>query len=326
MERPQPGAAGRFAPGGGGRPFEDALGRLTDPQRAAVESEASPLCIVAGAGSGKTSVLTLRAAARIRRGSADADHTVVCTFTRKAAAELRHRLASFGVPVSVAGPGRVPGPGVRAGTIHQLALTLLRRHCLDTGRALPLVLEHRAALLRSVSDGPTTAAALGAEVAWAKARGLGPDGYEQALAAGARHPPASAEVMVAGLREYEAALGRRGAVDLDDLLVRATELLTDDGAFAERMRWRYRHLCVDEFQDVNPAQFQLVRTLLGDSRDLCVVGDPHQAIYGWNGADPTLLDRLPELLGPVTVLELADNHRSTGPVVALADAVLGEER
>jgi DNA helicase-2/ATP-dependent DNA helicase PcrA len=102
--------------------------------------------------------------------------------------------------------------------------------------------------------------------------------------------------------------------------------LTDDVGFAERMRWRYRHLSVDEFQDVNPAQFRLIRSLLGGARDLCVVGDPHQAIYGWNGADPSLLDRLGELLGPIAVLELADNHRSTPQIVAMADAVLGHQR
>ncbi len=132
--------------------------------------------------------------------------------------------------------------------------------------------------------------------------------------------------MVVGFRSYQAALDQRRGLDLDDLLIRAADLLTDDEGFAERMRWRYRHLSVDEFQDVNPAQFRLIRSLLGDARDLCVVGDPHQAIYGWNGADPSLLDRLGELLGPITVLELADNHRSTPQIVAMADAVLGHQR
>jgi DNA helicase-2/ATP-dependent DNA helicase PcrA len=129
-----------------------------------------------------------------------------------------------------------------------------------------------------------------------------------------------------GFRAYQAALQRRRGLDLDDLLVRAAELLRTDDGFAERMRWRYRHLSVDEFQDVNPAQFRLVRTLLGGSPDLCVVGDPNQAIYGWNGADPTLLGRLPELLGSLVVLELVDNHRSTPQIVAMADGALGHER
>ena len=75
-------------------------------------------------------------------------------------------------------------------------------------------------------------------------------------------------------------------LDLDDVLLRSADLLHDDAGFAERMRWRYRHLSVDEFQDVNPAQFRLILALIGTRRDLCAVGDPNQAIYGWNGADP----------------------------------------
>jgi ATP-dependent DNA helicase UvrD/PcrA len=302
------------------------MARLTDPQRAAVDHPSVPLCIVAGAGSGKTSVLTLRVARRILDESAAADHTVVCTFTRKAAGELQDRLRSFGVPVSVTGPGRVPGPGVRAGTLHQLALSLIRRHSLDVGTELPVIVEQRWAILRQVSDGPGAAAVLATEIAWAKARGLTPDGYEAAAAAGGRHVPMPAGDVADGFRAYQAALHRRRALDLDDLLVRAGELLETDDGFAERMRWRYRHLSVDEFQDVNPAQFRLIRALLGGSPDLCVVGDPNQAIYGWNGADPTLLGRLPELLGPITVLELVDNHRSTPQIVALADGALGHQR
>jgi DNA helicase-2/ATP-dependent DNA helicase PcrA len=324
MERSRPPAAPAPADGIGDTRFEDALARLTAPQREAVENRALPLCIVAGAGSGKTRVLTLRAASRIRDGSALADHTVVCTFTRKAAAELRQRLVAYGIPVSTVGRGRIPSPGVRAGTVHQLALTLIRRHCLDTERPVPLVLEQRAGLLRPLAEDPGQVAVLTGEIAWAKARGLSPDEYGSA--ATDRHPALDVRAVVEGFRAYEASLARRHALDLDDLLVRAADLLESDPGFAERMRWRYRHVAVDEFQDVNPAQFRLLRALLGDSRDLCVVGDPHQAVYGWNGADPTLLDRLPELLGPTTVLELADNHRSTAPIVELADAVLGDER
>ncbi len=166
---------------------------------------------------------------------------------------------------------------------------------------------------------------LSGEIGWAKTRSLGPDDYASAAASG-RHVPMDTDAVVEGFRSYQAALDRRHGLDLDDLLIRAADLLTVDEAFAERMRWRYRHLSVDEFQDVNPAQFRLIRTLLGDSRDLCVVGDPHQAIYGWNGADPSLLDRLGELLGPITVLELADNHRSTPQIVAMADTALGHHR
>jgi DNA helicase-2/ATP-dependent DNA helicase PcrA len=123
--------------------------------------------------------------------------------------------------------------------------------------------------------------------------------------------------------DYDRALVRRRSLDLDDVLVRSGDLLLGDAAFAERMHWRYRHLSVDEFQDVNPAQFRLIHALVGSRRDLCAVGDPNQAIYGWNGADPTLLDRLPDTVADMAVVRLDENHRSTPQVVAAATAGLG---
>jgi superfamily I DNA/RNA helicase len=106
-------------------------------------------------------------------------------------------------------------------------------------------------------------------------------------------------------------------------LLRAHHLIHEDAGFADAVRWRYRHLSVDEFQDVNPAQFRLIQSILGDRTDLFVVGDPNQAIYGWNGADPTLILRLPQLVPSIVVHHLDDNHRSTPQVVGAAVAALG---
>ncbi len=152
-----------------------------------MDSPALALCIVAGAGSGKTRVLTLRMARRIRDGSADADHTVVCTFTRKAAHELRDRLARYGVPVSTPpGPGGIPTPGVRAGTLHQLALTLLRRRALDTDQAPPALVEHRWRTLVDLVADRSLASMVDTEIGWAKARCVSPDGYMAAATANGR--------------------------------------------------------------------------------------------------------------------------------------------
>ena len=129
--------------------------------------------------------------------------------------------------------------------------------------------------------------------------------------------------MAGHYRTYEETLRRRGVIDLDDVLLRAHDLIEQDPGFADAVRWRYRHLSVDEFQDVNPAQYRLVRTILADRTDLFVVGDPNQAIYGWNGADPTLILRLPRLIPAVVVHHLDDNHRSTPQVVGAAVAALG---
>jgi len=167
-------------PGPAGR-FERAAADLTPAQPRAVWSTADAVCIVAGAGSGKTRVLTLRVARRIRDGSADADHTVVCTFTRKAALELRDRLGRYGVPVSTpGGPGGVPSPGVRAGTLHQLALTLLRRRAADTGRPPPSLVEQRWRTLAELTGDRGDASVADTEIGWAKARCLTPDGYREA--------------------------------------------------------------------------------------------------------------------------------------------------
>jgi DNA helicase II / ATP-dependent DNA helicase PcrA len=324
VEPPESGALPNARPPEPDDEFSRAVGSLTRGQWEAVHSPARSLCIVAGAGSGKTRVLTLRVARRIRDGSADADHTAVCTFTRKAAHELRGRLRLYGVAVSTpAAPGSAPGPGVRAGTLHQLALTLLRRHALDTRQPPPLVAEHRWRTIMGIVGDPVTASAVDTEIGWAKARCLRPGTYAEAASGAERSAPVTPEQVEGAFGEYEAALARRHSLDLDDVLVRAADLFHDDTGFAERMHWRYRHLSVDEFQDVNPAQFRLIGALLGNRDDLCAVGDPNQAIYGWNGADPTLLARLPQVVVGMEVRRLDDNHRSTPQVVAAATAALG---
>jgi DNA helicase-2/ATP-dependent DNA helicase PcrA len=278
--------------------FDRALADLTVVQRSAVLSPSGALCIVAGAGSGKTRVLTLRVARRIRDGSAEADHTAVCTFTRKAAHELRHRLRRYGVAVSTpATAAGVPTPGVRAGTLHQLALTMLRRHALDSGAPAPAVAEHRFRILQGLVSDPTTAGLVDAEIGWAKSRCLTPETYAERAGQADRALAIPLDEVAEAFAAYELTLRRRQSIDLDDVLIRSADLLLEDATFAEGVRWRYRHLSVDEFQDVNPAQFRLVRALSGHRDDLCVVGDPNQAIYGWNGADPSLLTDLPQLVG-----------------------------
>ncbi|HWF20799.1 MAG TPA: ATP-dependent helicase [Acidimicrobiales bacterium] len=364
------------------------LDGLTESQRLAVFEPAEAVCVLAGAGSGKTRVLTLRVARRIRDAEAEADHTVVCTFTRKAAADLRARLRAFGVPTVTpaiamqagrSGPrrtgsggaggssgdrspavtgsgdsdpswadldaGPIAGSGVRAGTLHQLALTLLRRRASDARERPPQLAENRFRLLTSLLGEQALASVADTEITWAKARCLSPDQYvASALAAGRSPggfgngsgdsdgsdgsggpggPVETIEAVADHYRAYEETLRRRGLIDLDDVLLRAHDLIEEDAGFADAVRWRYRHLSIDEFQDVNPAQYRLVQTILGARTDLFVVGDPNQAIYGWNGADPTLILRLPQLIPTIVVRHLDDNHRSTPQVVGAAVAALG---
>jgi DNA helicase-2/ATP-dependent DNA helicase PcrA len=278
-------------------------------------SPAAPLSVLAGAGSGKTTVLTRRVARRLFDGSAEAEHALVVTFTRKASRELRGRLWRLDVP----------GP-VWAGTFHAAAYAQLRRHWADAGVRPPAVIDDPRRLLGRVIDSPDvapdTVSAVAAEVQWAEARLLAPEAYEAAARAAGRRTPLGVDEIADIYLRYVAAKRTHGVIDLNDLLTRGADVLERDTAVAAASRWRIRHLFVDEFQDVNPAQWRLLRAWLQGRTDLFVVGDPRQAVYGWNGADPTLLDRLPTLLPGTTVLRLDANHRSSPQVIAAASAVL----
>jgi DNA helicase II / ATP-dependent DNA helicase PcrA len=285
--------------------------RLTPAQREAIESDERLLCVVAGAGAGKTRVLTLRVARRVRDGTIEADRTLVTTFSRKAAEELRTRLWSLGVS------------GVKAGTFHRTALGLLREHRELRWRQLPQLLPDRRRLLADVTTGDARRTrALDAEIGWAKARLVAPDDYEAEAKRHRRRSGVSAEQVANTYARYEAERSRRRLLDFDDLIVACADALAGDAGFADGVRWRTRHLFVDEMQDVNPAQFRLLTALLGDEPDLFVVGDPNQSVYAFNGADPELLRRLPEVLSGTRVIRLDENHRCTPQIVAVATAVL----
>jgi DNA helicase-2/ATP-dependent DNA helicase PcrA len=285
--------------------------RLTLAQRAAIEAEDPLLCVVAGAGAGKTRVLTLRVARRVRDGSIEADRTLVTTFSRKAADELRTRLWSLGIS------------GVQAGTFHRTALGLLREHRSLRGRPEPLLLPDRRRLLADVTTSDTRRLrALDGEIGWAKARLIKAQEYEAAARKARRRSGLPLDQVAAAFERYEAERSRRHLLDFDDLIGACADALAGDASFADAVRWRTRHLFVDEMQDVNPAQFRLLTALLSDDPDLFVVGDPNQSVYGFNGADPTLLDRLPELLRGTRVIRLDENHRCTPQIVSVAAAVL----
>jgi DNA helicase-2/ATP-dependent DNA helicase PcrA len=269
--------------------------------------------VVAGAGAGKTRVLTLRVARRVRDGSIEPDRTLVTTFSRKAADELRTRLYSLGVT------------GVKAGTFHRTALGLLREHRELRGRPLPQLLPDRRRLLAEVTTGDARRArALDGEIGWSKARLVTPEQYEAEARRHHRRSGMSAAQVADAFARYETERSRKRLLDFDDLIVACADALAGDTEFAESIRWRTRHLFVDEMQDVNPAQFRLLTAMLSDEPDLFVVGDPNQSVYGFNGADPTLLDRLPDILRGTAVIRLDENHRCTPQVVAVATAVLQE--
>ena len=292
------------------------LAGLTDRQAEAVTTPGAPLCILAGAGSGKTRVLTRRIAYRVLTGTADPRHVLALTFTRKAAGELVRRLEALGVR-----------DHVTAGTFHALAYAQLRQRWADTGRRPPALLDRKAGLLirllgRGAGSARVQPADLAGEIEWAKARLIDPGRYEAEAAAAERRPPVPLPTMAALYERYEDEKRRRGLVDFDDLLLGCASALADDPEFAASQRWRFRHLFVDEFQDVNLAQARLLQGWRGDGNDLCVVGDPRQAIYSWNGAEPAQLRDFAQREAGATVISLDDNFRSTPQILAVASAII----
>ena len=296
----------------------DLLAGLTPAQAEAVTTPGQPLCILAGAGSGKTRVLTRRIAWRVAEGSAEAGHVLALTFTRRAADELSSRLAVLGVREHVA-----------SGTFHALAYAQLRRRWADGGQRPPALLDRKLRLLlpllpRRSSPSDPGAPEVAAEIEWAQARMVSPAGYEAAVAAAGRRPPLPAAAVASVFERYQEEKRRRGLVDFDDLLLGCAQALEADEEFAAVQRWRFRHLFVDELQDVNPLQFRLLEAWRGGRDDLCVVGDPRQAIYSWNGADPQYLTGFARRVPGATVVHLDENHRSSPQILAVANAVLPE--
>ncbi|MGI8777364.1 MAG: ATP-dependent DNA helicase UvrD2, partial [Acidimicrobiales bacterium] len=292
---------------------------LNEAQREAVTTEAQPLCILAGAGSGKTRILTRRIAHRCRHDSADPRHVLALTFTRKAAGELALRVRQLGLRDRVA-----------AGTFHAIAYGQLRSLWADRGVRAPTLLESKVRILgRLVPRNPAKPEMVfdaASEIEWATARLVKPAGYAEAAERAGRRPPVSPEAMTRIFERYEEEKARRRLVDFDDLLGLCREALTNDAEFAAAQRWRFRHLFVDEFQDVNPAQQRLIEGWRGGRPDLCVVGDPDQAIYAWNGADPSYLTRFAARLAGATVVHLDRNYRSSPQILAVANAVLDTRR
>lgn len=283
---------------------------LSPDQATAVRATRGALCIIAGAGSGKTRTITHRIANQIHGGVARADQVLAMTFTERAAGELKARLNRMGID------GRV-----RATTFHAAAFAQIRYfwpRAYET--PLPQVLDRKVPLLLPLARSARVEASdLAAEIEWAKARLVAPERYEQV--AGHRDAPLPPSQMAAVFARYEAVKAERGLIDFDDMLHVAAELMTDEAVAAE-VRDRYRFFTVDEFQDVNPAQWRLLRRWLGDRDELCVVGDPDQTIYSFSGATSEYLREFTATFPDATVVTLTDNYRSTAPVLDAANRLL----
>ncbi len=285
----------------------DPLDGLNPEQRRAAESVRGPVCILAGAGSGKTRTITRRIAQQVLTGAFAPTQIMAVTFTDKAAGELKQRLAELGVS------------GVRASTFHSAALRQLRHFSPDAvGRILP----SKALALRQIANSLPApykfrpAGDLATEIEWAKNRRIPPERYE------GRDPPIPLDLMQRVYREYERRKAAEGLIDFEDLLELTVRLFEEDAEVRETFRAQYRSFTVDEVQDVNLLQQQLLDLWLGDRDDLCIVGDDYQAIYGFTGASPDYLLAMPERFPNAVVARLEENYRSTPQVLALANRLV----
>jgi DNA helicase-2/ATP-dependent DNA helicase PcrA len=295
---------------------EQILEDLNDAQREAVTTVAGPVAIIAGAGSGKTRVVSHRAAYAVATDAVPENQVLLVTFTEKAAGEMAARVRGLGL-------GRVT-----ARTFHSAALAQLRyfwpqRH---DGEELPEVMADKwrivSPLARALPGGYrfTPARDLMDEIEWAKSRRLTPATYE-ARAVG-RTPPTTMDLFVRLFRDYERAKSRRGLIDFDDILLMACSLLEEDEEAAFAVRSRYSWFTVDEYQDTTPLQARLLELWLGERRDLCVVGDEDQTIYTFAGATPEHLVGFERRYPGAAVIPLLLNYRSSPQVLALANELL----
>jgi len=287
---------------------------LDESQLHAVTVEASPLAIIAGAGSGKTRVLTRRIAWRAMKGKEDPRRVLALTFTRKAAGELRSRLSRLGLRDQIA-----------AGTFHSVAYSQLRIYWQDRGIKEPTLLTNKISFVTNLlprDKRSTDTLDIVTEIEWAKARRISPETYFSEAEKHGRTPPLGLQEVSNIFKSYEELKVERNFLDFDDLLSDCAKIIRSDRSFGEAQKWRFRNFYVDEFQDVNPLQFSLLAAWLDGRPTLCVVGDPNQAIYAWNGAEADHLVRFEEHFRDSTVVSLNKNYRSTPQIVETASCLL----
>jgi DNA helicase-2/ATP-dependent DNA helicase PcrA len=283
---------------------------LNAEQRRAARAVRGPVCILAGAGSGKTTTITRRIANQVASGTFAADEILAVTFTDKAATEMRERLERLGVG------------GVTARTFHSAALGQLHR----LGNAPERIMASKALLLRQLGNTLPPpyrfrpAGDLATEVEWAKNRRLTPDTYLAGI--GEHEPPIPVDLMLRVFRRYEVEKQERGSVDFEDLLELTIRLFDDDPHALAEVRQQYHAFTVDEYQDVNLLQETLLERWLGESEELCAVGDDYQSIYAFTGATPDYLLGLPDRFPRATVIRLEANYRSSPQVLGLANRIV----
>lgn len=299
--------------------MDDILSGLNERQREAVETLDGPVLILAGAGSGKTKTLTHRIANLIKNGVAPS-RILAVTFTNKAANEMKERLWQL--------TGGVSLPFM--GTFHGIAVRILREEALAAGIDRNFVIydaDDQMSLIRRImkkmgilDDKTMKPKMVQSIISSEKNSGNGPDEYEAKAYYG------NQKKIVKIFREYEAEKRRAGALDFDDLLIREYELFRNEPKVRKKWQEKFQHILIDEYQDTNAVQYNIIRLLVNEKRNICVVGDDWQSIYSWRGADYQNILNFSKDFPGAKVVKLEQNYRSTGNILATAQNVIKNNR
>lgn len=290
------------------------LSQLDEQQREAALALVGPVCIIAGAGSGKTRTISHRIAHGVETGIYDAEKVLALSYTNRAAAELRDRLASLGVT------------GVNVRTFHSAALAQLRYFWPQfAGVPAPSVMPSKAKVIANAAKqlgfglDQSGVREVAAEIEWRKYTLRSIEQYKQDI--DQRQFSLAPKVMLTLINEYEEQKIRSSQIDWEDVLVLTLGLLRTEQRANEHVRSQFRFITVDEYQDISPLQQALLDQWLGERSELCVVGDPRQTIYSFAGASPDFIHNFSSRFPNSTSIELTNNYRSSSEIVALANSI-----
>ena len=303
--------------------IEDEILAALDPdQRAVALATRGPVCVIAGAGTGKTRAITHRIAYAAAIGTMDPQKVLALTFTAKAAGEMRARLRTLGVPT------------VAARTIHAAALKQLLYFgpTVFGGRTPDLMTTKTGFLTEAINRAGLSEAIrttnrelmrdIASEIEWAKVSQVAPSDYIDEISKRMQKPRVLPEQMVQIYTAYESVKKQELAIDFEDVLLLCAAMIEEEREVRERVQDQYRYFTIDEYQDISPVQQRLINAWLGKRNDICVVGDPAQTIYSFAGATPVFLNTFTQRFPDAEVIRLSTGYRSTPEITFAANALL----